>query len=237
MPTPNPAGPFARPPPRGTRWPRMRDLARRHRFGAAVLRRFGIDPIVSGPSSLDDACRQARVRPGDVLDAFLLEAEVGRQGPWAERSLEALVRHLVFDVRGALEGHLQQLEVAARQLCRDHGCDEHGRMRGVLRAAHLLAEETRQHLERERRVLYPLVVSRPVYVPRAPAEVLRTEHRLLVDLVEQVRDLTEGYVAPPDAAAAWADLSQGLSRGRHALIRHARLEDEVLYPRMMGGAW
>ena len=237
MPAPNPPGPRDNPPPAAPRWPCVRDLARRHRFGTAVLRRFGVDPAPETPTPLDVACRGSRVRPDDVLDAFLLEAEVCRDGPWAERPLEALARHLVTEVRDPLEGHLQRLEVAARQLCRGHGCDDHGRMLGVKRAVHLLATETRQHLERERRVLYPLVAARPAFVPRAPLEVLRNEHRLLVELVDHVRDLAEGYVAPPDAAAAWADLTEGLAGCRHIIHRHARLEDEVLFPRMLRGAW
>jgi regulator of cell morphogenesis and NO signaling len=212
--------------------PTLSEIATRHPAGSRVLHRHGLDFCCGGRRSFSDAC----VERGLAADAILEEIEREDAGVapdgWDERPLGELVSHLVGFYHRRLRDELPQL-VAMAVRVEDRHRDKQECPRGL--ADHLagMHEAVLEHLAKEERVLFPLILSGRGAQAGAPIHVIEIEHEDHRAHLLEIRRLTKGLVAPASACTTWRALYLRLSDFERELMEHIHLENNVLFTRAL----
>jgi regulator of cell morphogenesis and NO signaling len=89
------------------------------------------------------------------------------------------------------------------------------------------------HLAKEEKVLFPMILEGYGARTAGPVRVLELEHEEHRRNLARIRELTNNLTPPDDASPAWRTLYQRLSRLESALFEHMHLENNVLFPRAL----
>ncbi len=211
----------------------LADLATQNPGAARVFHRYRLDFCCGGRRPLEEACEAKGLDP----DAVRAEIEEETRAPddvvWAERPLGALVEHILERYHAPLRPELERLVQMARKVEAVHA-DKASCPRGL--AAHLarFQEDTLAHLEKEERILFPLITMDPDARPHAPISVMMHEHTSHAANLARTRGLTTDLVPPDDACTTWRALYLGLEALERDLMDHIHLENNVLFPRALG---
>jgi regulator of cell morphogenesis and NO signaling len=210
---------------------RVGEIAAHHPLATRVFARHGIDFCCGGGVPLRQACERRGVA-ADMLIAEMQRELAGTPGTdagWLEAPLSDLVEHIVQRYHEPLREELPRLEAMSRKVARVHAeRDPEGRLPAILSTLLALKAELEGHMEREERVLFPLLLA---HGEAAPVEPFIDDHREAGEALARLRQLTESYQAPADACNTWRALWAGLEALEGALHEHIHLENNVLFPR------
>jgi regulator of cell morphogenesis and NO signaling len=91
------------------------------------------------------------------------------------------------------------------------------------------------HLAKEEKILFPLILAGRGSGAFMPIKVMMAEHDDHLANLARTRVLTHGFVLPSGATEAWRELYRELQRIESDLGQHIRLENNVLFTRVMTG--
>ena len=106
-----------------------------------------------------------------------------------------------------------------------------------------MSHDLEQHLLKEEQVLFPYVrelatttsstgrFRSPFGTVENPIRMMEREHRKAADGLRIIRELTNGYAAPPDGCTTYAVCMAELDRFERDLHHHVHLENNLLFPR------
>lgn len=210
----------------------LSEIATRHPAASRVLHRHGLDFCCAGRRSFTEACAARGLRADAVLAE--IEHEDGDTAPehWDERPLAELIEHLVGFYHRRLREELPELVAMAARVEARHA-DKPSCPRGL--QAHLASmhEAVLDHLMKEERILFPLILAGRGTQAGPPINVMEIEHedhRLSLLLT---RRFTGGLVAPPEACTTWRALYLRLVDLERELMEHIHLENNVLFCRAL----
>ena len=223
-------------------------VAEDYKLGS-VFKRHGIDFCCGGGISVAEAC----ARKGVDVAALEQELAVARQGRsiaqahvgvtnWA---LDFLADYIVNIHHRYVRESLPVLEAFGTKVARVHG-DASPELLEIAAKIGELAEEMRQHMEKEERVLFPfikqLVDADRTGKPRPPApfgtvqdpvKMMEDEHDHAGALVGDLRTLSGDFQPPDWACNTYRALFAKLEEFEEDLHRHVHLENNVLFPRAL----
>ena len=94
-------------------------------------------------------------------------------------------------------------------------------------------QELLSHMQKEERVLFPMILNGAGIQASMPIQVMRHEHDEHQQTLARFRELTQDFVAPANACASWQRLYAELATFCNDLRDHIVLENEVLFPRVL----
>jgi regulator of cell morphogenesis and NO signaling len=204
-----------------------------------VFEKYRIDFCCGGKTGFADACRERGLEPEAVLGEIGRAAAVPAEDAtdWRRAPLPALIDHIIETHHVYLKTQLPRIEGLIEKVMHAHGAavppiaDVFGAMKAELDA----------HLMKEEMILFPLIRSGASGAAHCggiqnPIRVMLAEHDSAGDALGQLRALTGGYTAPPEACNTWRALYFELAEVERDLHRHIHLENNVLFPRAMGQA-
>jgi regulator of cell morphogenesis and NO signaling len=155
-------------------------------------------------------------------------------GYWAQQELPAVIEHILQRYHEPLRRELPVLIASARAVEADnqaqpscpHGLATH------LEQVQLSVES---HLQKEERILFPLILGGRGANAHIPIKVMMDEHGDHLANLKRTIALTQGFALPSDASQAWRDLYAALRRLEQDLCDHIALENEILFPRALAG--
>lgn len=212
-----------------------------------VFEKLGIDYCCGGGQTLAPACQAAHVSAGQVADSL---AEVRQSAPatapdrnWQAEPLAELLAHIRNTHHVYTREEIARLGPLFDKVCSVHG-GNHPELLRLRQVFSGLAEELTTHLMKEERVLFPyilrmeetVVAKEPVLPPpfgsvRNPVAMMRNEHDAAGSALRSMRQIANGYTAPPDACISFQTLYQALAALEADLHQHIHLENNVLFPR------
>ena len=202
-----------------------------------VLESFGLDYCCGGHRSLGDACSDAGIGSGVVLDA-LADIEPGPEPDWPSMGLVELVDHIENTHHAYLHSELGRLDALAEKVTGVHGA----RHREVIEVEAVYGElhaDLEPHLMKEERVLFPMIralvtssdaPSSHCGSVRNPISVMMLEHDRAGELLELLSAMTDRYQAPEDGCASYRALYDGLARLESDTHLHIYKENNLLFP-------
>ena len=202
-----------------------------------VLESFGLDYCCGGHRSLGDACSDAGIGSGVVLDA-LADIESGPEPDWASMGPVELVDHIENTHHAYLHSELGRLDALAEKVTGVHGA----RHREVIEVEAVYGElhaDLEPHLMKEERVLFPMIralvtssdaSSSHSGSVRNPISVMMLEHDRAGELLELLSAMTDRYQAPEDGCASYRALYDGLARLESDTHLHIYKENNLLFP-------
>jgi len=104
-------------------------------------------------------------------------------------------------------------------------------------AAHLeqVQLEVESHLQKEEKILFPLILGGRGGMAFMPIKMMMAEHTDHLANLERVATLAHRFELPETASAAWRELYRALAQLDRELRDHIALENNVLFPRVLGG--
>ncbi|HPB45485.1 MAG: iron-sulfur cluster repair di-iron protein [Microthrixaceae bacterium] len=205
-----------------------------------ILEGFGLDYCCHGNRSLADACAEASLNLGEVIDQ--LSAEFSRDPAAADLPEDTveLVDHILSTHHRYLDAELPRLEALAIKVEGVHG-DRHPELHRVRELCTALRDDLTPHMLKEENVLFPLIRSlvtgEPSTGPTMPVDrpvaMMMMEHEATGEILEELRNVTSGYEAPGDACGSYQALYAGLADVERDTHMHIHKENNVLFPKAL----
>lgn len=209
----------------------LADIVRERPAAARVFARHNLDFCCNGRQRLDEACLARGLDEHAVLEE-IERASVGRENLvlWAERPLPELIAHIVTRYHDGLRRDLPALIAMARKVEQRHG-KKAAHPNGLADRLTVMAEELLSHLDKEERILFPMIVAGRGRFAGPPIAVMTREHDDHGEALAWIRARTDGFTPPAEACTTWRELYRGLSELEAELMAHIHLENHVLFPR------
>jgi regulator of cell morphogenesis and NO signaling len=211
----------------------LADLAATHPAASRVFQRVGLDYCCGGREALSDACASKGLDPDAILLAITAEETRADLPRWDTAPLAELIRFIVERYHEPLRAELPALVSMAARVERRHastpGCP-HG-LSGLLECLH---ERVLEHLDKEERVLFPMILEGLGRRASGPVRVVEEEHDEHGRSLRRLRQFTHDFTPPPPACATWRALYGRLAALESELMDHIHLENNVLFPRALG---
>ena len=216
------------------------ELAGRFPATVKVFQRHHIEFCCGGGRTLGRVCRDARLSyvtlTAELADAV---AHAPSHAGWSDRPLAELIAHIVEAFHDVVRQELPRLRQLATKL-QGHGDDQ----RRVLTVIHYelarFGVEVAVQMDVEERHVFPLIAQAEAGTLTGPAreriETLRREaeafHQDSAQTLRMLRQITNGYIAPPTACSALRALYLGLQELEALMQLHVHLEINVLFSRV-----
>lgn len=213
------------------------EIATAHPLATRVFARHGIDFCCGGGKALGAACAARGLDPAVVLAEIAREtAPPGATADrWDAAPLPDLLAHIVETFHRPLDTELPRLVAMADKVLAVHHDKDPGMLAGMRDTVVALRDELEPHMQKEERILFPLIAAGHGPQAAPPVAVMRAEHDAVASLLGRLRALTRGYAVPAEACNTWRALWHGLAALERDLYAHIHLENNVLFPRALAG--
>jgi regulator of cell morphogenesis and NO signaling len=217
------------------------DIVTKDFRAAALFKEAGLDFCCGGKKSLGEACAEKNI-PVDSLVSKVLELETlppDRTHNFRDWAPSFLADYIVNTHHKYVLRTLPDLVFYTAKIAEVHG-ERHAELREVAGLFAKINEELLQHLGNEEQVLFPAVKrvqetgsagDKAVIV----SEISRMtgEHEFAGGAMDQINELTHGYLIPADACNTYAVTMKLLGEFEDDLHIHVHLENNILYPTAM----
>jgi regulator of cell morphogenesis and NO signaling len=210
------------------------ELARKHPAAPRVFHRHHLDYCCGGRRSLDEACREKGIDPAVVIAAI---EERANDEPavvdWAEAGAPALIEHILRRFHEPLRPELARLVQLAEKVERVHA--EHpDRPSGLAALLHAVQVDVENHLAKEEQILFPMICAGAGRSVSMPIRIMLEEHDDHGRNLARLRNLASDFTPPADACGSWIALYSGRADFERDLMLHIHLENNVLFPLVLG---
>ena len=212
-----------------------------------VFEKLGIDYCCGGGQTLEQACQAAHASVNQVADSLAEASRLASAAPparnWQAEPLSELLAHIQGTHHVYTREEIARLGPLFDKVCSVHG-GNHPELPHLREVFSGLAEELTTHLMKEEMVLFPyilrmeeaVVAKEPVLPPpfgsvRNPVAMMMNEHDGAGSALRNMRQISNGYAAPPDACISFQTLYSALAAFEADLHQHIHLENNVLFPR------
>jgi regulator of cell morphogenesis and NO signaling len=210
---------------------------------ARLFEELRIDYCCGGKQTLAAASASRGLEVGTVLALLNATATALDAAPTevdaAGMSLTDLADHIERTHHAYLKQELPRLVEMADRVAYKHGGRD-ARFAEVAATVRSLAEEMFSHMQKEERILFPLV--RQIDAGQRggfgvnigdPIRQMEAEHAAAGRAIAELRLLTNGFVPDADACNTHRALLDGLARFETDLHRHVHKENNVMFPRAL----
>ena len=215
----------------------VREIAGQHADSYKIFHKYGIDFCCGGKRLLSDVCEEKGIEISEIANDFVaLEKTPSDQKDWNTETLENLINHIVDTHHQYLRDDLPRLFHLTQKVASRHG-ERDTYLYKVLEIFVSMANELLAHIEKEERVLFPMIVemektgdiSPQILMPILAME---AEHEEAAAALEKLDRLTESYAIKPNMCASYQALYVGLKQLEEDLKLHIHKENNILFPRV-----
>ena len=197
-----------------------------------VFRAHRIDFCCGGGVTLQEACKDNLQVVLDSLQT-LQDMSAPLKSPM-EKSLAELTHFIVSVYHEKHRRDLPELLIMAQRVETVHAenpqCPQ-----GLAHRLSAMYAEMQIHMQKEEQILFPAIedgVSGAHLL--GPVTVMRQDHEDLGRDMAELERLTHNFTLPDGACNTWAALYLGVQTFINDLMEHVHLENNVLFPRVMG---
>lgn len=215
----------------------VREIAGQHADSYKIFHKYGIDFCCGGKRLLSEVCAEKGIELSAIANDFTaLEETPSGQKDWNTETLENLINHIVDTHHQYLRDDLPRLFHLTQKVASRHG-ERDTHLYKVLEIFVSMANELLAHIEKEERVLFPMIIemektgdiSPQIMMPILAME---AEHEEVGKALEELDRLTEHYTLKPNMCASYQALYVGLKQLEEDLKLHIHKENNILFPRV-----
>lgn len=201
-----------------------------------IFQAHQIDFCCQGALKLNEACDRKGVPVQTIVEQLEAEsAEKTEQNNPATLPLHELTRFIVKIHHEFLRQELPRLSQMSQRVAKVHG----GHTPALIEMAHVyegMFDELWSHLTKEEQILFPAIedlsTGRSHGFPLdGPISRMLQEHDDAGAALKRLRELSHGFVPPPEACNTYRALFAGLADLETDLHKHIHLENAVLFPK------
>ncbi len=212
-------------------------LATEFPLATRVFHRHGIDYCCGGGQPLHEACAKRGVNTETVLAEIraVLDVPAAPAHRWDEAPLQDLIDHILVTYHQPLKEELPRLIQMSDKVLKVHGDKDPETLSELNSVVLALKNELEQHMQKEEQILFPMIRQGEGAMSGGPISVMEQEHASAGAALERLNELTNGYEVPEHACTTWRALWHGLAALEESLHQHIHLENNILFPRALGG--
>jgi regulator of cell morphogenesis and NO signaling len=218
-------------------------ILKRHPAASRIFERHNMDYCCGGGATLEAACAERGEEAADLireLDALLAPADAAPDP--AKLSLSELADHVEATHHAYLREELPRLDAMTDRVARVHGARD-PRLVEVRDAWRAISGTMAEHLEKEERILFPMIRSleggaasgdAPAFHCGSvsnPVAQMEREHDEMEEGIARLRGLTDGYIAPSWACATYRAMIEALMMFEADTLVHTAKEEGLLFLR------
>lgn len=220
------------------------DLVNKIPGSAAVFEELGLDYYCHGKNSLAEACAQLGYDPDEILKGVyntVPEKPSRCERDLSKASMQRLLDHVAEEHYGFVLGATPLLTQLIKQVVSRHG-KSHPDLVELENVFSLLCEEYGHHMLKEEKWLKNLsrqlesgdeIVDLDDDLPEKRMEILKQEHSNAMNLINEIRRLTNGYAVPEYACMPYRSMLKRMKTLELDLHRHIHEENNIIYPRVL----
>jgi regulator of cell morphogenesis and NO signaling len=208
---------------------------------APVFEKYGIDFCCKGKRPLHDACAEKQLNRDLVIEE--LKHAIERENPgtdFTKMTLTALGDHIVRMHHTYVKFNMPQIFQYVAKVAMKHG-ERFPYMKQVYLLFAELQNELTQHMLKEERILFPRIkqleaeglTQGGLEFFQGPIDVMEEEHDHAGTILQQIRELTNDYIAPDDACTTHRLTLASLQAFEADLHQHVHLENHILFPKTL----
>lgn len=205
------------------------EIARNLPGATRLFRRFGMDFCCGGTRSLREEVKRKGVKLEDVVVSLeTLENGKPQDKDWGKATTKELIAHILERYHVRHREQLPELIRLAEKVERVHAGHTEAPL-GL--AAHLawMLEELEDHMVKEERILFPMLMRGQGHMAGGPISVMEAEHIQHGEALERMMGLVHQLALPEDACNSWRALYLGVGELRDDLMEHIHLENNILF--------
>lgn len=212
---------------------------------ARVFQQLQVDYCCGGKRALAEICAERKLDAASVVTLLQASLNAWQTDAASEidvsgYSLSQLADHIERTHHAYTKAELPRLAEMAERVARKHTWRD-ARLPEVNETVLALATEMFSHMEKEERVLFPIVRQIDADGPDQfhggsianPIRQMETEHESAGRAIAQLRALTDGFTPREDACNTHRALLAGLAEFEADLHRHVHKENNILFPRAL----
>lgn len=205
------------------------EIARSIPGATRIFRQFNMDFCCGGARSLREEAARKDVMLEDIISSLrALEGKKTEGKDWSKATAKELIAHILERYHLRHREQLPELISLAEKVERVHA-DHPDAPAGL--SAHLaeMLHELESHMQKEERILFPMLMRGQGYIAGGPISVMESEHQQHGEALEKMMALAHQLVLPENACNSWRALYLGLSELRDDLMEHIHLENNILF--------
>ena len=202
-----------------------------------VFQRHGIDFCCGGGVPLGEACA-TRGLPFETVAEELQHELTTREDDtesWAGAALPALIDHILATYHRPLDEELPRIDAMARKVFEVHADKDPENLGKLVATFGALKAELEQHMMKEEQILFPMIQQGAGAQADGPVHVMRMEHDDAGSALKILRQVTNDFTPPEGACTTWRALYAALADFERDMHEHIHLENNILFPRALGG--
>ena len=207
-----------------------------------IFQQHEIDFCCGGRIPLTEAC-EAR---GLDVDALLTELRTAvapspNEPVWANETLKTLIQHIQARYHEPLRLELPRLDAMLDKVVSRHGDHLPEARLPLPRTFKQLQAELLEHMAKEDRVLFPVIIALENGEPlpmveaarwiQSPIAAMESDHAEAGAALAFIREVTHSFAPPEWACPTFRGLYYGLSQLEADMHLHVHLENNILFPR------
>ncbi len=212
----------------------LADLALNIQGAAALFRQHHLDYCCGGKQSLAEAAADLHLDVAPLERELLAMKAVPAEQDWRHADLAELIEYVLQRYHAVHRQQWPELIALAQKVERMHA----GKPQvptGLAAQLQALADELESHMQKEERILFPMIKNGMGSHASMPISVMEKEHDDAGVMVANIWRITEHLQVPEHACTSWKVLYRGVDELLSDLMDHIHLENSVLFPRALAG--
>jgi len=212
----------------------LSDLAVTCAGASRVFYKYGLDFCCHGNVSLKKTCDRKGIDSEMLVEEIQQEVQTVNEPfiRWDEEPLDELIGHILKRFHEAHRREFPRLIEMAKRVEAVHGT-KGDCPRGLQDCLEQMFIELERHMQKEERILFPMIGEGRGALAITPVHVMEQEHEEAGENLARVRRLAHDFLAPDEACATWCALYHRLAEFEEELMQHIHLENNVLFPRAL----
>ncbi len=189
----------------------LADLAVTRAGASRVFYKYGLDFCCHGNTSLKETCDRKGINFEMMVEAIQHEEQVADEtfDRWDEKPLDELIGHILERFHAAHRRELPRLIAMAKRVETVHSKRSDCPL-GLRDRLEQMSAELERQMQKEERILFPMICSGQGAQAIMPVHVMEQEHEEAGENLARVRKLTHDFLVPDEACATWRALYLGL---------------------------
>jgi regulator of cell morphogenesis and NO signaling len=207
---------------------------------ARIFENFSLDFCCKGKRTLSEACKEKGLDINQVMAAIEWQSSrdysAGRD--FSAFSCEQIIGYILLHHHFYVRQAMPSIQAHLKKVCTKHGT----RFPYMLEVSELFQQiraEMEPHMMKEETILFPHIKAMekaeidPDSFIAAPIEIMMQEHEQTGELLERIREITNGYTIPEGACTTFTLLLNELRQFEEDMHKHVHLENYILFPKVI----
>ncbi|MBU4681573.1 iron-sulfur cluster repair protein YtfE [Cedecea davisae] len=200
----------------------------------ALFRKLDLDFCCGGKQTLLRAAGRKELNLEEIEAQLAALANEPVEKDWRSAPLAEIIDHIIVRFHDRHREQLPELILQATKVERVHA-DKPNVPKGLAKYLTMLYQELSSHMMKEEQILFPMIKQGMGAQAGGPISVMESEHDEAGELLEVIKHTTNNVTPPPEACTTWKAMYNGINELIDDLMNHISLENNVLFPRALGG--